>query len=108
MSRYSRREQILGRVATPPGRAGAGDRRASVRGLPPVGFGRPLVGSSVTAAMDVSAAGMAVVANLALGVGDSVPVKFLGKPTVGARIAWKRGALVGLCVPIKIGAGPEA
>lgn len=97
--RGSRRDQILAGGAVPPERSSQGaDRRSSPRQLPPVGFGRPVVGAFVATTKDVSAGGVAVVATLALDVGDSVPLKFAGQPVVGARIAWKRGALVGLAV----------
>jgi len=40
--------------------------------------------------------GVAVVAEVSLGVGDAVPVKFHGRDVIGARIAWKRGRMMGL------------
>jgi translation initiation factor IF-1 len=40
--------------------------------------------------------GAAVIADVRLDVGDSVPVKFHGSDVIGARIAWRRGRLMGL------------
>lgn len=94
---YSRREQILKGMAVPPERVTASaDRRSSPRRLPPIGMGRPIVGASGALTKDVSQGGIAVVTALTLNIGDSVPVKLAGQRVVGARIAWKRGALVGL------------
>jgi hypothetical protein len=74
------------------------DRRRGARYLPPVGKGRPTIGARVGLTENVSAGGIAVQANLDLGIGDNVPVKFPGSPVLGARIVWKRGALVGLAL----------
>ena len=63
-------------------------------------MGRPTVGASVGIATDISLGGLSVVASIALDVGDSVPVKFAGRPVMGARIVWKRGALVGLSMAV--------
>jgi hypothetical protein len=93
----SRREQILSGIAVPPDRtAGSAERRSSARGLPPIGMGRPTIGADVALTKDVSQGGLSALAPVPLDVGDSVPVKLTGKKVVGARIAWKRGALVGL------------
>lgn len=94
----SRRTQILRRVASAPEVAASAlqDRRREPRQLPPVGMGRPLIGTSPSLAVNVSRTGMAVRANLELGIGDSVPVKFAGFPVKGARIVWAAQGLVGL------------
>lgn len=99
-SAQSRREQILRGIATPPGRPCVGfqDRRRAARRLPPVGLGRPAIGAGMARTSDISEHGLAVFAELTLGVGDSVPVKFAGHEAVGARIAWKNNGLVGLAV----------
>ena len=48
---------------------------------------------------------MAVRANLELGIGDSVPVKFAGFPVKGARIVWTARGLVGLATAASDRAG---
>ncbi|MXP41503.1 hypothetical protein GRI75_07580 [Altererythrobacter soli] len=64
--------------------------------MPAVGTARPTIGTRVGRVENVSPAGAAICADIALDVGDSVPVKFHGREVIGARIAWKRGKLVGL------------
>jgi hypothetical protein len=59
-----------------------------------------MIGSSPAIIRNASAGGLAVSANVDLGLGDNVPVKFVGLPVRGARIVWKRGALMGLALPI--------
>lgn len=93
-----RRDLILRGIAVPPERAASGlnDRRRHHRFAPPFGMGRPTVGIGHAVAKNASRSGLAVLAETDLGIGDSVPVKFAGHPTLGGRIVWKRGALVGL------------
>ena len=93
-----RRDQILRGIAVPPERAASGlnDRRLYPRSAPPFGMGRPTVGVRPAATKNASRSGLAVLAETDLGVGDSIQVKFAGQPTLGGRIVWKRGALVGL------------
>jgi hypothetical protein len=98
----SRRDQILRGLAVPPQRAATGinDRRCNPRHHPVVGMGRAMIGSSPAITKNASAGGLAVIADVDLGLGDNVPVKFAGLPVRGARIVWKRGALMGLALPI--------
>ena len=97
-SRPSRRLQILGGSSTMPEEPmpPAPDRRRETRQLPPVGMGRPMIGTRPSLAVNVSRTGLAVRTCLPLGVGDSVPVKFTGSPVRGARIVWAAHGLVGL------------
>ena len=97
-SRPSRRLQILGGSSTMPEEPmpPAPDRRRETRQLPPVGMGRPMIGTRPSLAVNVSRTGLAVRTSLPLGVGDSVPVKFVGSPVRGARIVWAADGLVGL------------
>jgi hypothetical protein len=101
----SRLDQILRGMAVPPQRAATGinDRRCNPRHHPVVGMGQAMIGSSPAITKNVSAGGLAVIADVDLGLGDNVPVKFAGLPVRGARIVWKRGALVGLALPIPMG-----
>jgi hypothetical protein len=94
----NRRDQILRGIAVPPERTASGlnDRRRHPRSPPPFGMGRPTVGVWPAVTKNASRSGLAVLAETDLGVGDSVPVRFAGNPTLGGRIVWKRGALVGL------------
>jgi hypothetical protein len=55
-----------------------------------------MIGYSVGRVENASSGGAAVIANVSLGVGDNVPVKFHGREVIGARIAWKRAGLMGL------------
>ena len=105
----SRRTQILRGVASPHEVAVSAlqDRRSEPRQLPPVGMGRPLVGTSSSLAVNVSRTGMAVRANLELGIGDSVPIKFAGFPVKGARIVWTAHGLVGLATAASDRAGQK-
>jgi protein involved in polysaccharide export with SLBB domain len=93
-----RRDQILRGIAVPPERAASGlsDRRRHPRSAPFFGMGRPTVGLWPAVTKNASSSGLAVLAETDLGVGDSVPVKFAGHPTLGGRIVWKRGPLMGL------------
>ena len=93
-----RRDQILRGIAVPPERTtgGLNDRRGHPRSAPPVGRRRPTVGVWPAVTKNVSRSGLAVLAETDLGVGDSVPVTFAGHPTLGGRIVWRRGTLVGL------------
>ena len=72
------------------------DRRRQPRSLPVIGAGRPTIGTRVGLVEDANELGAAVRINIGLDVGDSVPVKFHGRPVFGARIVWKRGAKIGL------------
>jgi hypothetical protein len=99
MKKNGTRQQILTGKHADVSSSGVHERRASPRTLPPVGLGRPTLGLSVGRTEDFSMGGLRVNAVIGLGVGDSVPVKFAGMPAIGARIAWKRGALLGLAVP---------
>ena len=94
----SRRLQILRGSATLPVEPtpAVRDRRREPRQLPPVGMGRPVIGTRSSLAVNVSRTGLAVRTCLPLGVGDSVPVKFAGSPVRGARIVWAAHGLVGL------------
>ena len=106
-ARLSRRTQILRGDASPPEGAESAlqDRRREPRQLPPVGMGRPLIGTTPSLAVNVSRTGMAVRADLELGIGDSVPVKFAGFPARGARIVWTARGLVGLATAASNRAG---
>jgi hypothetical protein len=55
-----------------------------------------VVGTRIALVENASLGGAAVIADMSLGVGDSVPVKFHGQDVIGARIAWKRGRAIGL------------
>ena len=81
----SRRLQILRGSATLPVEPtpAVRDRRREPRQLPPVGMGRPVIGTRSSLAVNVSRTGLAVRTCLPLGVGDSVPVKFAGSPVRG-------------------------
>jgi hypothetical protein len=79
-----------------PDRLANAERRGSARSLPAVGMARPTIGACVGHVQNASPNGAAVVANVSLDVGDSVPLKFHGRDVIGARIAWKRGKLIGL------------
>ena len=94
----SRRMHILRGSATLPEEPAPAvrDRRREPRQLPPVGMGRPVIGTRSSLAVNVSRTGLAVRTSLPLGVGDSVPVKFAGSPVRGARIVWTAHGLVGL------------
>lgn len=94
----SRRMQILRGSATLPEEPAPAvlDRRREPRQLPPVGMGRPVIGTRPSLAVNVSGSGLAVRARLPLGIGDSVPVKFAGSPVKGARIVWTAHGLIGL------------
>ena len=86
----SRRMHILRGSATLPEEPAPAvrDRRREPRQLPPVGMGRPVIGTRPSLAVNVSRSGLAVRTGLLLGVGDSVPVKCAGSPVRGARIVW--------------------
>ena len=86
----SRRTQFLRGSATLPEEPAPAvrDRRREPRQLPPVGMGRPVIGTRPSLAVNVSRSGLAVRTGLLLGVGDSVPVKCAGSPVRGARIVW--------------------
>lgn len=97
-SRPSRRLQILGGTSTLPEEPmpAVPDRRREPRQLPPVGMGRPMIGTRPSLAVNVSRTGLAIRTSLPLGIGDSVPVKFAGSPVRGARIVWTAHGLLGL------------
>ena len=97
----SRRDQILhGMVATADRTTdAASERRSEGRSLPLVGTARPMIGSCVGLVTNASERGAAVLAEVSLGAGDNVPVKFHGRDVIGARIAWKRGRMMGLVFP---------
>lgn len=105
----SRRMQILRGVASRSEVAESApqDRRRDPRQLPPVGMGRPLIGTSSSLAINVSRTGIAVRSDIELGIGDSVPVKFAGFPVKGARIVWAANGLVGLATAASDRAGQD-
>ena len=97
----SRREQILNGIAIPSDRWACGslpsghNRRREPR-LVCNPAGRLRVGTRSARLTNFSGHGLQIVAELELGVGDSVQVHFAGRAIVGARIAWRRANRIGL------------
>jgi hypothetical protein len=53
-----------------------------------------MIGYSVGRVENASSGGAAVLPDVSLDVGDSVPVRFHGREVIGARVAWKRAGLM--------------
>ena len=107
--RISRREQILGGDVTGRGNRGIveqaqsvhpfDDRRRERRYVSPARVTGLCAGTRPARLGNFSASGLQISALVTLGVGDSVAVRFPGRPALGARIVWQNDNLLGLALP---------